>query len=127
MLDIPFLYVWINILSKKDFTLIQPNMKVVNFTFVSDTGHIIKIDFKNKLNGADSLKVDRDYFYELVDKIPKEKLEELRIVLLKMAIPEVEATPEELEAIGRGKEEIERGEFVSYNSFEELVKDIMND
>ena len=73
------------------------------------------------------MNVDRDYFYELVDKVPEEKLEELRIVLLKMAIPEVEATPEELEAIRRGEEEFERGEFTTYSSFEELEKEFMND
>ena len=77
--------------------------------------------------GADSMKVDRDYFYELVDKIPEEKLSELRMVLLKMAIPEVEATPEELEAIQKGKEEYERGEFTRYNTIEELERDLMND
>jgi len=76
---------------------------------------------------ADNMKVDREYFYELVDKIPEEKLEELRIVLLKMAIPEVEATPEELEAIRIGKEQFANGEFTSYNSISELEKDLMND
>ena len=73
------------------------------------------------------MNVDRDYFYELVDKVPEEKLEELRIVLLKMVIPEVEATPEELELIRIGKEQYANGEFTSYNSISELEKDIMND
>ncbi|WP_262176627.1 hypothetical protein [Saccharococcus sp. Marseille-Q5394] len=60
------------------------------------------------------MKVDREYFYELIDKIPKEKLPELRIELLKMAIPEVEPTPEEIEAIERGLEEFARGEVYSF-------------
>ena len=72
------------------------------------------------------MNVDREYFYELIDKIPEEKLPELRMLLLKMAIPEVEPTPEEIEAIRRGREQFARGEFVHYNSFEELERDIMN-
>ncbi|MCM3711491.1 hypothetical protein [Sporosarcina luteola] len=60
------------------------------------------------------MKVDREYFYELIDKIPEEKLPELRMVLLKMAIPEVDPTPEEIEAIQRGLEEVARGEIYSY-------------
>lgn len=74
-----------------------------------------------------SMNTDRSYFYELVDKIPEDKLEELRIVLLKMAIPEVEASEEELIAIQRGKEQFERGEFTSYKSFEEMERDLLND
>ena len=70
---------------------------------------------------------DRTYLYELVDKIPEEKLEELRMVLLKMAIPEVEATPEELEAIRRGKAEFANGEYTSYSSIEELKRDLFGD
>ena len=88
---------------------------------------LLKINFKNKVTGADNMNADREYFYELVDKIPEEKLEELRIVLLKMAIPEVEATEEELEAIRKGKEEIERGEFTRYATFEEMERYFMND
>lgn len=60
------------------------------------------------------MKIDREYFYELIDKIPEEKLPELRIALLKMAIPEVEPTPEEIEAIERGREEVARGEVYSF-------------
>ena len=77
--------------------------------------------------GADTMTVDRDYFYELVDKIPKDKLSELRTVLLKMAIPEVEPTEEERQAIDRGREQIAKGEFTSYKSFEDFERDIMND
>jgi len=73
------------------------------------------------------MNADREYFYELVDKIPEEKLSELRMVLLKMAIPEFEPTEEELEAIRRGKEQYEKGEYVSYKSIEDFERDIMND
>lgn len=59
------------------------------------------------------MNVDREYFYELIDKIPEEKLPELRIVLLKMAIPEEEPTSEEIEAIERGLAEVARGEVYS--------------
>lgn len=51
--------------------------------------------------------VDRDYFYELVDNIPDEKLSELRKMLLVMAIPEVEPTEEEREAILKARAEME--------------------
>lgn len=64
--------------------------------------------------GVDNMKVDREYFYELIDKIPEEKLPELRIALLKMAIPEEEPTLEEIEAIQRGLEEVARGEIYSH-------------
>ena len=73
------------------------------------------------------MKADREYFYELVDKIPESKLSELRMVLLKMAIPEVEPTAEEREAIRRGKEQIAKGEYTHYKSFADLERDIMND
>lgn len=73
------------------------------------------------------MKADREYFYELVDKIPEEKLEELRKVLLIMAITEVEPSEEELEAIRRGKEQFANGEFTSYKSFSELEKDFLDD
>lgn len=73
------------------------------------------------------MKIDRAYFYELVDRIPEDKLSELRMVLLKMAIPEVEATEEELEAIRRGKEQIANGEFTTYKTFEEMEKDLLNE
>jgi len=73
------------------------------------------------------MEADRTYFYELVDKIPEAKLSELRMVLLKMAIPEVTPTPEELEAIRRGREQIANGEFVSYKSFEEMERDLLDD
>lgn len=74
-----------------------------------------------------NINVDRKHLYELVDKIPESKLSELRMVLLEMAIPEVEATPDEIEAIERGRQEIANGESTLYTSFEELEKDIMND
>lgn len=73
------------------------------------------------------MNADREYFYELIDKIPEAKLSELRMLLLKMAIPEFEPTEEEKEAIKRGKEQFAKGEFVSYKSFEDLERDIMGD
>ncbi|MBD8522297.1 hypothetical protein [Lysinibacillus fusiformis] len=73
------------------------------------------------------MKADRDYFYELVDKIPEEKLSELRTVLLKMAIPEFEPTEEELEAIKRGKEQFAKGEYVSFKNFDEMERYFMSD
>lgn len=38
----------------------------------------------------------------------------------------VEATKEELDAIKKGKEEIEKGEYFSYKNVEELRKDLNN-
>lgn len=73
------------------------------------------------------INVDRKQLYELVDKIPESNLSELRMMLLKMAIPEVEATQDEIEAIERGRQEIANGESTLYTSFEELEKDIMKD
>ncbi|MCL1701179.1 hypothetical protein [Lysinibacillus sp. Bpr_S20] len=73
------------------------------------------------------MNADREYFYELVDKIPEEKLSELRMVLLKMAIPEVEPTEEEREAIKRGKEQYEKGEFVSFKNLEEMERYFMSE
>lgn len=58
--------------------------------------------------GAVTRKADREYFYELVDKIPEAKLPELRMILLEMAIPEVEPTEEEREAINQVRKEMEK-------------------
>lgn len=71
--------------------------------------------------------MDRAYFYELVDKIPVAKLSELRKALLVMGMPEVEATEDELEAIKRGLQEIENGEYHTYASIDELRNDLLND
>lgn len=79
------------------------------------------------LIGAESMNADREYFYELVDKIPEAKLSELRMLLLKMAIPEEEPTEEEREAIKRGKQQIENGESVSFKSFDEMERYFLND
>ena len=73
------------------------------------------------------MKSDRDYFYELVDKIPESKLEELRKTLLIMSIPEETPTAEEREAIRQGKEQIANGDFTHYATFEEMEKDIMGE
>lgn len=73
------------------------------------------------------MNANREYFYELVDKIPEAKLEELRKVLLIMAMPEFIPTEEELEAIKRGKEQFEKGEYVSFSTFEEMERYFMAD
>lgn len=73
------------------------------------------------------ISMDREYFYELVDKIPEAKLSELRKTLLIMGMPEVEATEDELEAIKRGLQEIENGEYHTYENIDELRKDLLND
>lgn len=72
------------------------------------------------------MKADREYFYELVDKIPEAKLSELRMILLKMAIPEFIPTEEELEAIKRGREQFEKGEYISFSTFEEMERYFMS-
>lgn len=73
------------------------------------------------------MSMDREYFYELVNKIPEAKLNELRKALLIMAIPEEEATEDELEAIRKGKEEIANGEYFTYETVEDLRRDLLND
>lgn len=79
------------------------------------------------MTGADNMNADREYFYELVNKVPEAKLEELRKALLIMAMPEEAPTEEEIEAIKKGEEQIAKGEFTRYESFDELIKDIMGD
>lgn len=76
---------------------------------------------------SSNINVDREYFYELVDKIPEEKLSELRKTLLIMGMEEVEATEEELEAIRIGEEQFKNGEYTSYDSVDDLVKELMDD
>lgn len=73
------------------------------------------------------ISMDREYFYELVDKIPVAKLGELRKALLMMGMPEVEATEDELEAIKRGLQKIKNGEYHTYGSIDELRNDLLND
>lgn len=70
---------------------------------------------------------DREYFYDLVNKVPEAKLTELRKALLIMAMPEEEVTEEELEAIKQAKMEYENGEFTTYTSFGELEREFLND
>jgi hypothetical protein len=73
------------------------------------------------------MSLDREYFYELVDKIPEAKLSELRKTLLIMAMPEEEATEEELAAIQEGKKEFANGEFHTYESIDDLRRDLRSE
>lgn len=72
------------------------------------------------------MKPDREYFYELVNNIPEEKLSELRKTLLILAMPEAELTEEEAEAIRVGEEQFEKGEFTAYTSFDDMERDLLN-
>ena len=76
---------------------------------------------------ADMNNTDREYFYELVDNIPDDKLDELVKVLLIMAMPEYTPTEEEVEAIRRGKEQIANGESILFNTYEEMSNYFMNE
>ena len=71
----------------------------------------------------------REGFESVIKRIDtvENRLEKIHNTLLIMNMPTYEPTEEELEAIRIGKEQFANGEYTSYNSIEEMKKDIMND
>lgn len=69
----------------------------------------------------------RKYFYELVDNIPEDKLEELERTLLYIAMPEVDTTEEDLKAFEEAEKDIANGDFVQFSTYEEMASYFLND
>lgn len=66
----------------------------------------------------------REKIKELVDKIDADKLKKYYEQLRIDAIPEEDPTPEEIEAIRKGREQFEKGE---YRSFEDVFNELEED
>ena len=76
--------------------------------------------------GFEKIDARFDAIDERFDKI-ENRLEKIHNTLLIMNMPTYEPTEEELEAIRIGEEQFENGEFTSYDSVDDLVKELMND
>ena len=59
------------------------------------------------------MKIERQHLYDILTMVEEREFVPLYYLLCKF-IPEDIATPDELEAIKRGREQIGRGEFVSF-------------
>jgi hypothetical protein len=69
----------------------------------------------SKINNP--LNVNRQHLHNIIDVVDSQALDVLYQVLIKF-IPEDEPTPDEIEAIRIGREEIRRGETVSHDDIE---------
>jgi hypothetical protein len=61
------------------------------------------------------MNVNRQHLHNIIDVVDSQALDVLYQVLIKF-IPEDEPTPDEIEAIRIGREEIRRGETVSHDN-----------
>lgn len=105
--------------------LILEMLKKMDERMIKMDEQLINMDARMK-EGFTKVDARFDAIDERFDKI-ESRLEKVHNRLLIMAMPEVEPTEEELEAIRIGKEQIENGEFTRYTTFEELKRDIMKD
>ena len=63
------------------------------------------------------MNVNRQQLHNIIDVVDSEALNVLYQVLVKF-MPEEEPTPDEIEAIRMGREEIKRGETVNHNDID---------
>jgi len=68
--------------------------------------------------------IRREDVYKLIDKLPDEKLSELVKFIKLLAIPEEEATEDEMKAIKKACKEYKNGETYSY-SIDELHREFL--